>query len=52
MANLVRKAVDSCEAVGVGLRAGTDNSVDGSIDEVKRTAVVGGPTVGDMPATQ
>lgn len=52
MAGFLRKAVDSGDAVGMGLRAGTDDSVNRSIDEVKRTTVVGCPPVGNEPGTE
>ena len=50
MAHFVRKAVHPGKPVGMGVRAGPDNSVNGSIDEVKRATVVGRPTVGNEPA--
>ena len=52
MADFLRNTVYSCDAVGMSLRARTDNSVNRPIDEVKRTTVVGCPTVGYKPATQ
>jgi hypothetical protein len=50
MADFVREAVHSGKPVGMGLRAGPDNSVNGSIDEVKRATVVGCPAVGNESA--